>query len=124
ETDRLSAMWAELKQGWAVLLGCTIGLALGASILLFINGVFVHSFQSEFGWTRSQLSSVNLITVVTVIPLAPVAGLIIDKWGVRLAVGFGMVGLALGFTAIGMMSGSFVQYAITYVITCVLGLLS
>jgi MFS family permease len=117
-------MWLELKRDWPTLLGCIIGLGMGASMLLYINGVFVTSFQAEFGWTRSQLSSVNVISVCTVIPIAPFAGYIVDRFGVRLPAALGMVGLALGFVALGSMSGSFIQYVFFYVGMAVLSLLS
>src|SRR3546814_7122090 len=94
--SKRSEQWEEIRQGWRVLLGCAIGLGFGASILLYINGVFVSVFEQEFGWTRSQLALINVLTVSTVVPLTPIAGLIVDRWGVRRPAVFGMAMLAMG----------------------------
>ncbi|MFW2853501.1 MFS transporter [Sphingomonas sp. TX0543] len=106
------------------MLGCTIGLGMGASILLYINGVFVTAFKTEFGWTRSQLAMINVITVLTVIPLAPLAGIIVDRWGPRRPAVISMALIAVGFTATGCMSGNFLEYLALYLATSVTGLLS
>ena len=121
---RKGAIWSELARGWPTLLACVIGLALGASILPYIAGVFVQSFQTDFGWTRSQLSAMSLVIIVTVIPLAPVAGWIVDRFGVRIAVSIGMGALVAGYVAFAYMSGSFIEYLVIYLVVGALALLS
>ena len=111
DVSKRTAMWNEVRQGWPTLLGCTLGVALGAAALPFYTtGVFVRSLQGNFGWTRSELSAASLASTLMVVLCAPIAGLAIDRWGVRLPAAFSMAALVLGFVALGTMSGSFVQY--------------
>ena len=111
EISKRAATWAEIRQGWPTLLGATLGVSLGAAALpLYTTGVFVRSLQTDFGWTRGELSAVSLASTFTIVLCAPIAGLAIDRWGVRWPAAFSMVALALGFVALGAMSGSFVHY--------------
>jgi MFS family permease len=111
EIGKRAAMWGELRLGWAVLMGGTLGVALGvAGLPFYTTGIFVHSLQTDFGWTRSQLSTAALISTLMVALCAPVAGLAIDRWGVRLSAAVSMAALATGFVALANMSGTFIQY--------------
>ncbi|MBJ7438990.1 MAG: MFS transporter [Sphingopyxis sp.] len=76
----------------------------------YTTGVFVGSLQTDFGWTRSQLSAASLASTFMVVLCAPIAGLAIDRWGVRRPVAFSMIALALGLATLAAMSGSFIQY--------------
>ena len=118
-------MWAELRRGWPTLLGCTLGVSLGAAALPFYTtGVFVHSLQNDFGWSRNQLSAASLAATLTVVLCAPIAGLAIDRWGVRLPAAFGMAAVTLGFIALATMSGSFAQYLLIQVLMFAFGVAS
>ncbi|WP_171007622.1 MFS transporter [Sphingomonas sp. 3P27F8] len=117
-------MTVEFRQNWRPLLGCAIGLAFGASILLYINGAFVTAFQKDFGWSRSQMATVSLINVLTVIPFSPVAGAIVDRFGVRRIAVIGLLGLALGFFLQSRMSGYFPEYIAINILMCTTGLFS
>lgn len=103
---------AELRRGWPTLCGATLGVAVGAAALPFYTaGVFVGSLQQDFGWSRSQLSAVSFAATLTVVICAPVAGLVVDRFGVRFPAAFSMTALTLSFVALGSMTGSFWQYA-------------
>lgn len=112
DADWRRAALAEVRQGWSTLGGATLGVAVGAAALPFYTaGVFVASLQHDFGWSRSQLSAVSLAATFTVVLCAPVAGLAVDRFGVRFPASFSLAALALGFAALGSMSGSVWQYA-------------
>lgn len=116
---------AEVGAGWATLGGATLGVALGAAALPFYTaGVFVASLQHDFGWSRSELSAVSLAATLTVVLCVPIAGLAVDRYGVRYPAAFSMAALALGFTALGSMSGSFAHYAIIQVALFAFGVAS
>lgn len=102
---------AEVRRHWPVLIGCTLGIAVGAAALPFYTaGVFVRPLQAEFGWTRSQLALASFASTMTVVVAAPIAGQAIDRFGVRLPAAFSMAALAAGFVALAHASGSFAQY--------------
>lgn len=122
--DGTPSIAQEFRQGWKALLGCIVGLAFGASLMLYTSGVFVQALQTQFGWTRSQLSSVSLLSVLTVIPFSPIVGMTIDRWGVMLPVAIGMAGMAAGFTAMGLMTGNFYEYVAIYIVTSVFALMA
>ncbi len=117
EVSKRSATWTELRRGWPTLLGSTLGVSLGAAALPFYTtGVFVRSLQTDFGWTRSELSAASLASTLTVVLCAPIAGLAIDRWGVRRPTAFSMAALALGFVALSTMSGNFAHYLLIQVV--------
>ena len=102
---------SEVGRGWSTLLGAMLGVAVGAAALPFYTaGVFVAPLQAEFGWSRSQLSAAALAGTFTIVLCAPVAGLAVDRYGVRVPAAFSMTALALGFAALATMSGSFWIY--------------
>ncbi|MEU4739377.1 MFS transporter [Actinosynnema sp. NPDC023658] len=76
---------SELLHGWRPLSAATVGIGLGvASLPFYTFGLFIPELEAEFGWSRSQLSSVLLIGSVINILLAPLIGTVIDRYGVRI----------------------------------------
>jgi len=70
--------------GWGIAFGCVMGVA-GSSgpIILSSAGVFMDTLNSEFGWSRSDVSfSVVIYTTITAL-LLPLVGRVIDKIGAR-----------------------------------------
>jgi MFS family permease len=102
----------ELGQGWPVLAGATLGLAIGPTALQFYTaGLFVGRYEDAFGWTRSELSLISLFGTLGLAVFAPVAGAFMDRFGVRLAAMIGYVWLALSFWLCSRMEGSLAVYA-------------
>ncbi|NUT49936.1 MAG: MFS transporter [Saccharothrix sp.] len=76
---------AELLHGWRPLTAATVGIGLGvASLPFYTFGLFIPELEAEFGWSRSQLSSVLLIGSVINVLLAPLIGTVVDRYGVRI----------------------------------------
>lgn len=116
---------AEFARGWRLVLGCLLGVATGAAALPFYTaGSFVISFRREFGWTLSQLSFAALASTFAVVLFAPLTGLAIDRFGVRLPAAFGMAALSIGFAALGSMSGAFEVYVLIILAMAILALAS
>jgi len=70
--------------GWGIAFGCVMGVA-GSSgpIILSSAGVFMDTLNSEFGWSRSDVSfTVTIYTTITALSL-PLVGRVIDKIGAR-----------------------------------------
>ena len=76
---------SELLHGWRPLTAATIGIGIGvASLPFYTFGLFIPELEAEFGWSRSQLSSVLLLGSVINILLAPLIGTVVDRYGVRI----------------------------------------
>ncbi len=75
----------EFSEGGVALFACFIGVGVGFSSLSYYTaGMFMTSFESEFGWSRSVISSQALIGVFALIFLSPLIGALTDKVGTRI----------------------------------------
>jgi MFS family permease len=59
--------------------------------------VFIASLEKEFGWSRSQLTSVYSVYLLVGGCVAPVVGLIFDRLGPRVVYAFGLAVLGAAF---------------------------
>lgn len=97
----------ELAAGWPVLLGCFVGIALSSSSLTFFTaGVFISELRRTEQWSLAALSTGILGATFALAIASPLAGAIVDRWGVRVPVALGMIGLAVGLAAQGLLAGS------------------
>lgn len=73
---------AEWRRNWTVVLACFLGTVI-MSIPTYGTGVFIEPLQREFGWSRAAISAgLTIYAVVGMIGL-PLAGLVLDRYGVR-----------------------------------------
>jgi MFS transporter, OFA family, oxalate/formate antiporter len=106
ESPWIEQAYSELRSGWGVLLGCTLGVAAGAAALPFYTaGVFVTPLETAFGWTRNQLSWASMAWTLTVVVCAPAVGALIDRYGVRRPACLGLLSLAATFFALSHLQG-------------------
>ena len=118
-------MGAELARGWPILLGALLGVAIGNAALPFYTaGVFVSSFETHFGWTRSDLALAGLVSTFTIVTFAPVVGALTDRFGVRRLAVVGFAGVAGSFTAMSFLQGQFAVYLAILIIGAMVGLAS
>ncbi|MDJ1164243.1 MFS transporter [Burkholderia gladioli pv. gladioli] len=116
---------SELRGGWRMLLGATWGVAVGAASLPFYSaGVFAVSLRAEYGWSLSMMSLPILGATLSVSMFAPLAGSIIDRFGLIAPAILGHLALALSFVALGMMPGDFSAFLFVSVLAAVFGLTS
>lgn len=59
--------------------------------------VFLLPLQAEFGWPRSQMTSVYSALMVTSGLAAPLAGMVFERWGPRVLYGGGLALLGSGY---------------------------
>jgi len=119
-TDAPSAV-GELKAHWHTLAGATLGAAFGAAALPFYTaGLFMVHLQSEFGWTRTELGAIGLGTTLLMAAIAPLAGALFDRVGVRGPAAVGFVALAASFLYMSRLQGSLAQYIVVHVILSIL----
>ena len=87
---------------WTVLLGCFLGLAVSTSaILMFPLGLYMKPVTTEFGWSRTQFSSVLSVVALGNIVALPLAGYAIDRFGPIRCIATGLVIACLSYAAVG-----------------------
>ncbi|CAN7188737.1 MFS transporter [Phenylobacterium sp. LjRoot219] len=108
QSSPLSAA-AEWRAHWLLALAGFIGFSFH-SLTTYSTGLFMQPIGAEFGWNRSQITAGLSIAALASVPLGPVVGAMIDRWGVRI---LAVVGLSLTGLAVSMFSlanGSMTQW--------------
>lgn len=100
---------AEWGAHWKLVLAATVGMSFH-SVMSHGLGLFMEPLQAEFGWSRSQISLGLTIAAMLSLPLSPVVGAMVDRWGSRR---LALPGVVLSGTAIACfatLSGSVAQW--------------
>lgn len=93
----------ELKNGWPVIAGATLGMSIGAASLMAPTfGIYFAAMAADIGWTMTTFSAMMLPFGLVACAASIIFGVLIDKLGVRPILVFGylfflvtMAGLAL-----------------------------
>ena len=111
----------EFGQHWRTLAGCTLAAAIGTiGLHAYTSGAFVHALTAE-GYTRDQLALATLFLSATVAVCAPVAGILMDRYGPLRVVTFAVLGEAAAFALLSRIPAQFSVYAACMVLLGVLG---
>lgn len=81
-TNLLSAVPDELRNGWKIILGCSIGIASGVAILFLSFSLFIVPLTAELQVSRGQLSNVQALIITAAIG-SPLIGRLTDIYGVH-----------------------------------------
>lgn len=82
-----------------LLLSSFAGLATGYSVFAGVAfGMFIEPLSSAFGWSRTAISGALTVCSASIVIFSPVAGALLDRYGVRtlLIPSIGLFGLAVG----------------------------
>ena len=82
--------FGELRANWRPLAAASLGFAGGYNIGLYISALFTPHLMAEFGWSKAQFSLVGTTVIFTVV-CAPIAGRLVDRFGVRAIATLGVV---------------------------------
>ena len=94
-TDATTGSADSAPNRWLPLIGGVLmNLALG---VIYAWSVFVAPFDADFGWTRTEVSVVFTIAILSVGSWFVVAGFLQDRFGPQKVAAFGGVLYALGF---------------------------
>lgn len=92
---------SEFQMGWKVLLAGFLGTMCGASPLPFnVLGLLFAPLNTEFGWTRAQVSIGITIFGLVASLMAPVFGGAADRYGVRRVALFSLAAFSVSFAAL------------------------
>lgn len=99
----------EWYQNWPMVLAAMIGVSF-VSVAPATLGLFMAPLQAEFGWSRTEISAGMTIFALVSLPLMPVAGALVDRFGSRHVALTGLVLSSFAFAAFGLLGGSLFQW--------------
>ena len=85
--------------GWVIVLAGYGVFALGGGLLFHAFGSYVKLLEQDFGWSRTQLSVAFSMQRIESGFLGPVQGWMVDRFGPRAVMLFGITLFGLGFMA-------------------------
>jgi len=103
----------EWRAHWPLVLTCCIGFSI-SSIPVLIVGIVLQPLAEEFGWSRTQATIGMTIASVMSIPLAPLIGAMVDRWGVRRIALPGLIATTGATVAFGLANGSITQWIVLW----------
>ncbi|MCP3461659.1 MFS transporter [Bradyrhizobium sp. CCGUVB23] len=110
----------EITRGWFILAMALVGIAVGASSLLFYSiGVFFEPLQREFNWNRGQISGALIYLTAGLVVSGPVVGSLIDRFGARIVALISIPLLVLSMVGLGSLNDSISAfYALFFAAGC------
>ena len=110
------------RQSLWVLAAATIGLAFGYSNIAWQGfGLYVIPLREAYGWTISEVSLAFTILALVVVVASPLAGLALDRFGVRRVVLPSIVLFGCAFAMLGFVEGRLWQFYLTYALIALMG---
>ena len=111
----------EFARGWKVLAASFLGIGVSlVSLVFYTAGIWVIPWQDAFGWTRAEIGFSATLTTITLVLTAPIAGQLIDRFGLRKVSTLSLLLFAAGLFLISKMNGSlWVFYGLTVAYTFV-----
>lgn len=93
----------------------TLGLTFGYSTIGATSfGVFVLPLSHTFGWGRGDISVASTIMSYTVALLAPFAGMLADRFGVRRLLLPSILAFGVGLAGLSLLTGDLTQFYFFY----------
>lgn len=108
-TQQRLAAREEWRSHWPLVLACAIGFSFH-SVASNAIGLFIDPLSDEFGWSRTEITAGLSLAALLTVPLAPVVGAAIDRWGTRLLALIGLVCSAFALASFGLANGSVAQW--------------
>ncbi|BCW90918.1 L-lactate transporter [Alphaproteobacteria bacterium SO-S41] len=113
---------AEFQVGWPVLLAAMIGIGVGIiAIPSPAIGVFMRNMQTEFGWSRAEISLGPTILVATLALVAPWLGWLADRVPSRAIVAVSLTALAISLFLFSRLGGALWVYYLGFAIMAAAG---
>ncbi len=110
----------EWKVYWPLVAVSCLGLSY-QSVITFAFGLFIEPLTGEFGWSRSQVSVGLSIAALMSIPMSPLLGAAIDRWGARALALPGIILTAISIMAFAAANGSTYQWLGLWLFYAVIG---
>lgn len=105
----------EWRLNWPLVFSAMIGLSFG-SIPAATLGLFMAPLEQAFGWSRGEISAGMTIFALVGLPLGPVVGILVDRFGARRIVIPGLVLVGTSFAAFGTITGAYWQWIAVWIL--------
>lgn len=116
------AVGSEWRRSWHLVALTVLGLTCAPTTLpVYTLGVFVAPYAAEFGWGRGEIQSAILFSTGLAVFFAPLAGTMVNRFGLRRTIVSGLVGLALSCLAAAANTGALWQLYAAYALMSALG---
>jgi MFS family permease len=103
--------------GWLVVLGSTISLIVSnGPILFFTFAVFLKPISEQLGWLRGTMSLAVTLGLVLGGVATPIAGILIDRWGIQKVTLAFITIFAASFSAISLTGTDPLGFIVLYAI--------
>lgn len=96
---------AEWRASWMVVMAAACGMTLQLTYL-YSTGIVIPGLEREYGWTRAEISSGNMMIAVVGVILAPFVGRAIDRAGPRRIALIGAPLFCVGLGALSLATAS------------------
>jgi len=111
----------EWKTYWPLVLASMVGFSFH-SVSTYSIGLFVTPLGDEFGWGRAEITGGLTIAALLSIPLSPVLGAAIDRWGSRRLAIPGLILTAICVSSFSLANGSISQWLALWTIYTLMSL--
>jgi MFS family permease len=106
---------AEWRSHWTLVATGMMGMSFSV-IAINAIGLFMAPLQSTFGWSRAEVTSGLTIFALVAVPLSPVVGGLIDRWGARRLAIPGVLLTSLAFASFSLVEHSLAQWWALWVV--------
>jgi MFS family permease len=100
---------SEWRSHWRMVVVAMMGVSLG-TIPSATLGMFMDPLHEQFGWSRTQISAGLTVFALASLPLTPVAGVLVDRYGARRVVLPGLAVSGVVFASFGLLTGSIMHW--------------
>ncbi len=96
--------------GWVVVAAGAVNQALISGLGLHGFGTFIVPLEAQFGWSKATLSAARSLVQIENGLMGPLEGIVVDRFGPRLTMGFGLFFFGLGMVLLGMIQSLWAYY--------------
>jgi len=113
---------SEFKRGWKVVAAAAMGIGTGLSPIPFYTvGVFVAPLMAAFGWAVDQIMVCLMIQTFGSTVMAPIIGILADRYGVRRVTLVSVVLFGLSLALFAFSTGSLTLFYLNWLLLATVG---
>lgn len=107
---------------WRNVAVVAVGMASSFNIFtIYIFGVLMKPFESEFGWSRSEMSLSLTILNVVIIVTSPLLGMALDRYGARRIIISAFILMPFPLVSMSMLSGNILHLYVIFALIALVG---